>query len=110
MIYWIAGIGLTFGLFIVFVMKMAFDYDDDKIDEHIVCMWRSKLQYAVKLAMRSRAMILNSKPTIRKPFLLKLNDEWGHWTTNSKTNEQITAILDKLHMMLVSCSISAHSS
>ena len=33
MAYWIAGIGLTFGLFIVFVMKMAFDYDDDRTDD-----------------------------------------------------------------------------
>ena len=33
MIYWIAGIGLVFGLFIVFVMKMAFDNDDDKTDD-----------------------------------------------------------------------------
>ena len=34
MIYWIAGIGLMFGLFIVFVMKMALDsYDDDKTDD-----------------------------------------------------------------------------
>jgi hypothetical protein len=32
MAYWIAGIGLTFGLFIVFVMKMAFDSDDDRTD------------------------------------------------------------------------------
>jgi len=33
MAFWIAGIGLMFGLFIVFVMKMAFDYDDDKTDD-----------------------------------------------------------------------------
>ena len=33
MAYWIAGIGLIFGLFIVFVMKMAFDSDDDKTDD-----------------------------------------------------------------------------
>ena len=33
MVYWIAGIGFTFGLFIVFVMKMAFDHDDDKTDD-----------------------------------------------------------------------------
>ena len=32
--YWIVGIGLTFGLFIVFVMKIAFDYDDDKTDNN----------------------------------------------------------------------------
>ena len=35
MIYWISGIGLTFGLFIVFVMKMAFDHDDDKTDDSL---------------------------------------------------------------------------
>ena len=35
MIYWIAGIGLTFGLFIVFIMKMAFDDDDDKTDDDL---------------------------------------------------------------------------
>lgn len=33
MIYWIAGIGLMFGLFIVFVMKMALDDYDDKTDD-----------------------------------------------------------------------------
>jgi hypothetical protein len=33
MFYWIAGIGLTFCLFIVFVMKMAFDSDDDRTDD-----------------------------------------------------------------------------
>ena len=32
MAYWIAGIGLTFGLFIVFVMNVAF-VDDDKTDD-----------------------------------------------------------------------------
>ena len=35
MIYWIAGTGLMFGLFIVFVMKMAFDHDDDKNDDSL---------------------------------------------------------------------------
>ena len=33
MIYWIAGTGLMFGLFIVFVMKMAFDSYDDETDD-----------------------------------------------------------------------------
>tara|TARA_B100001287_G_C22513126_1_gene449195 strand:- start:484 stop:591 length:108 start_codon:yes stop_codon:yes gene_type:complete len=33
MVYWIAGIGLTFGLFIAFVMKMAFDREDDRTDD-----------------------------------------------------------------------------
>ena len=32
MLYWMLGTGLTFGLFVVFVMKMAFDHDDDKTD------------------------------------------------------------------------------
>lgn len=32
MFYWIAGIGLMFGLFIVFVMKMALDSFDDETD------------------------------------------------------------------------------
>ena len=35
MIYWIAGTGLTFGLFIVFVMKMALDGYDDKTDDDL---------------------------------------------------------------------------
>ena len=38
MIYWIAGIGLMFGLFIVFVMKMALDsYDDELMTVFKVC-------------------------------------------------------------------------
>ena len=35
MAYWIAGIGLMFALFIVFVMKMAFDHDDDRTDDDL---------------------------------------------------------------------------
>ena len=35
MALWIAGIGLMFALFVVFVMKMAFDHDDDKTDDSL---------------------------------------------------------------------------
>ena len=33
MIYWIAGIGLTSGLFIVFIMKMVLDDFDNETDD-----------------------------------------------------------------------------
>ena len=35
MIYWIAGIGLMFGLFVVFIMKMALDGFDDETDDDL---------------------------------------------------------------------------
>mgnify|MGYP001491911284 CR=1 FL=1 len=35
MIFWIAGIGLTFGLFIVFVMHVVWNIDDDKTDDSL---------------------------------------------------------------------------